>query len=167
MIEYAVLAALAAATAWLMRRKHLRRQAGAPVPGIPCMARQPAGAGRWRSGRVYAGQGAARWVPGRGAPVLLAGGRPTGVRAPSVKEGISINPGSRIVTYAYAAPAPADAASGGTSATAAADGADGADAVTATDDDAATAAAIEIAVMPLDLRELLAALGHEEGAEPA
>ncbi|MER5483886.1 hypothetical protein ABT024_11780 [Streptomyces sp. NPDC002812] len=129
MIEYVVLAGAAAGTAWLMRRKHLRRQAGAPVPGIPCMARRPAGSGRWRSGRVYADQGAARWVPGRGEPVVLTGARATGVRAPSVKEGISINPGSRIVTCAFAEDAE-DGDGGG----------------------------MEIAVMPLDLRELLAAL---------
>lgn len=125
MIEYVVLAGAAAGTGWLMRRKHLRRQAVAPVPGIPCMARRPAGTGRWRSGRVYAGQDAARWVPGRGEPVALTGGRVTGVRAPSMKEGISINPGSRIVTVGFA------------------------------EDDGG---GMEIAVMPLDLRELLAAL---------
>lgn len=129
MIEYVVLAGVAAGTGWLMRRKHLRRQAVAPVPGIPCMARRPAGTGRWRSGRVYADQGAARWVPGRGEPVALTGGRATGVRAPSVKEGISINPGSRIVTVEFAG-------DGG---------------------------GMEIAVMPLDLRELLAAV---EQADP-
>ncbi|WP_407839369.1 hypothetical protein ACE1OC_28265 [Streptomyces sp. DSM 116496] len=132
MIEYVVLAGAGAATAWLMRRKHRSRQAGAPVPGIPCMARRPAGSGRWRSGRVYADQGAARWVPGRGEPVALTGARATGVRAPSVKEGISINPGSRIVTCEF----PEGSGDGG-------DGAGG---------------AMEIAVMPLDLRELLAAL---------
>ncbi|MFD9305213.1 hypothetical protein ACFWCB_21550 [Streptomyces sp. NPDC060048] len=126
MIEYVFLAGVAAGTGWLMRRRHRQRLAGGPVPGIPCMAREPAGAGRWRSGRVYAEQGAARWVPGRGEPVVLTGGRATGVRVPSVKEGISINPGSRIVTCAY----------GGGS--------------------------IEIAVMPLDVRELLAALPQEE-----
>ncbi|WP_405493363.1 hypothetical protein [Streptomyces sp. NBC_00096] len=124
MIEFAFLAVGAAAIGWLVRRKHRERQAGGPVPGIPCMAREPAGRGRWRSGRVYGDQGAARWVPGRGAPVLLTGGRATAVRVPSVKEGISINPGSRIVTCAY------EGGAGG----------------------------IEIAVMPLDLRELLAAV---------
>ncbi|WP_327252525.1 hypothetical protein [Streptomyces sp. NBC_01244] len=136
MIEYVVLAGAAAGTGWLMRRKHLRRRAVAPVPGIPCMARRPAGTGRWRSGRVYADRGAARWVPGRGEPVILTGGRATGVRVPSVKEGISINPGSRIVTCAFE------------------DG--GAGAVGS----AGAAGDMEIAVMPLDLRELLAALGQ-------
>lgn len=122
------MAVLAAAGAgWLLRRKHLARTAAGPVPGIPCMARQPAGEGRWRPGRVYADQGAARWVPRRGEPVPLPGGRATGVRAPSVREGLSINPGSRIVSCAY---------EGGT---------------------------MEIAVMPLDLRELLAAMAQAPG----
>lgn len=139
MIEYVVLAGAAAGTAWLMRRKHRSRQAGAPVPGIPCMARRPAGSGRWRSGRVYADQGAARWVPGRGEPVALTGARATGVRVPSVKEGISINPGSRIVTCEFAEDSGGDDGSGG----------------------------MEIAVMPLDLRELLAAVPQESPEETA
>ncbi|QES54504.1 hypothetical protein DEJ51_09855 [Streptomyces venezuelae] len=87
------------------------------------MVRIPAGEGRWRVGRVYGERGVARWVPQRGEPVVLPGGRATGIRVPSVKEGISINPGSRIVTCAY---------DGGGS--------------------------IEIAVMPLDVRELLEAV---------
>lgn len=91
------------------------------------MVRIPAGEGRWRAGRVYAEEGVARWVPERGEAVVLPGGRATGVRVPSVKEGISINPGSRIVTCAY---------DGGGS--------------------------IEIAVMPLDVRELLEAVPQAE-----
>ncbi|MEV6957131.1 hypothetical protein [Streptomyces sp. NPDC051183] len=123
MIEFVLAASVAAGAGWLLRRKHRARVAAGPVAGIPCMARRPAGEGRWRIGRVYAEPGAARWVPRRGAPVVLAEGRATGVRMPSVREGISINPGSRIVTCTYA--------DGGT---------------------------MEIAVMPLDLRELLAAV---------
>ncbi|MFE4259873.1 hypothetical protein [Streptomyces sp. NPDC056883] len=138
MIEYVVLAGAAAGTAWLMRRKHRSRQAATPVPGIPCMARRPAGIGRWRSGRVYADQGEARWVPGRGEPVVLTGGRATAVRAPSVKEGISINPGSRIVTCTLGDGSGEVGGDGG----------------------------IEIAVMPLDLRELLAAVPQADGAAP-
>ncbi|WP_329386123.1 hypothetical protein OG625_27010 [Streptomyces sp. NBC_01351] len=130
MIEYVVMAAGAAGVGWLMRRKHLSRVAAGPIPGIPGMARRPAGEGRWRSGRLYVDQGAARWVPGRGEPVPLPGGRATAVRAPSVREGISINPGSRIVTCAYEG--------GGT---------------------------MEIAVMPLDLRELLGALPQDDAPE--
>lgn len=128
-----VVVVLAAAGAgWLLRRKHLARTATGPVPGIPGMARRPAGEGRWRAGRVYADEGAARWVPQRGEPVPLPGGRATGVRVPSVKEGISINPGSRIVTCTY---------EGGGS--------------------------IEIAVMPLDLRELLEAVGQTDTDTPS
>ncbi len=95
------------------------------------MARQPAGAGRWRPGRVYADGGAARWVPERGEAVELPGGRATGLRVPSIKEGISINPGSRIVACTY---------EGGGS--------------------------IEIAVMPLDVRELLEALPQADAPSP-
>ncbi|WP_030730604.1 hypothetical protein [Streptomyces sp. NRRL S-237] len=120
MIEIAGVVLGAVAAGWLLRRKHRARTAAAPVPGIPCMVRIPAGQGRWRAGRVYGDQGAARWVPSRGEPVALPGGRATAIRVPSVKEGISINPGSRIVTCAYDG--------GGT---------------------------VEIAVMPLDVRELL------------
>ncbi|MFD9411956.1 hypothetical protein ACFWBN_33780 [Streptomyces sp. NPDC059989] len=122
-IEIVLVLLGAAGAGWLLRRKHLARVAAGPVPGIPGMARRPAGEGRWRPGRLYADEGAARWVPERGEPLPLPGGRATDVRAPSVKEGISINPGSRIVTCAYD-----------------------------------TGGSIEIAVMPLDLRELLAAL---------
>ncbi|MFD3804625.1 hypothetical protein ACFWSF_36680 [Streptomyces sp. NPDC058611] len=133
MIEIVVALLAAAGAGWLLRRKHLRRVAAGPVPGIPCMARQPAGAGRWRPGRVYAEEGEARWAPVRGEPVPLPDGRAAAVRAPSVKEAMSINPGSRIVTCAYG--------DGGT---------------------------IEIAVMALDLRELLEVVprpGNDPDAE--
>lgn len=103
MIEYAVLAVGAVGAGWLLRRKHRQRVAAGPVAGIPGMARVPAGAGRWRPGRLHAGPGgAARWVPSRGEPVTLTGARATALRAPSVKEAMSINPGSRIVTCACA-----------------------------------------------------------------
>ncbi|MFB8398749.1 hypothetical protein [Streptomyces yangpuensis] len=127
MIEYVLLAGGVVGVGWLVRRKHLARAGAGPVPGIPGMARQPAGQGRWRPGRVYAEGGAARWVPERGEAVTLPGGRATGLRVPSMKEGISINPGSRIVACTYDG--------GGT---------------------------IEIAVMPLDVRELLEALPRAE-----
>ncbi|MFJ9943622.1 hypothetical protein [Streptomyces erythrochromogenes] len=131
MIEYVLLAGGVVGVGWLVRRKHRARSAAAPVPGIPGMARQPAGAGRWRPGRLYADGGGARWVPERGAAVELPGGRATGLRVPSIKEGISINPGSRIVACTY---------EGGGS--------------------------IEIAVMPLDVRELLEALPQADASSP-
>ncbi|MFE2329238.1 hypothetical protein ACFXD5_35950 [Streptomyces sp. NPDC059385] len=131
MIEYVVMAGVAAGTGRLLRRKHRQRVAAGNVAGVPGMARQPAGEGRWRMGRLYVEEGAARWVPRRGEPVPLPGARATGVRAPSVREGMSINPGSRIVTCGYEG--------GGT---------------------------IDIAVMPLDLREVLAALPGPGTADP-
>ncbi|MFB7467192.1 hypothetical protein ACFCZ1_27460 [Streptomyces sp. NPDC056224] len=131
MIEIVVVV-LAAGAGWLLRRKHRARIAAGPVSGIPGMAREPAGEGRWRMGRVYAGPGAARWVPRRGEPLPLPGGHVTGVRVPSLREGVSINPGSRIVRCTYEG--------GGT---------------------------IEIAVMPLDLRELLAAVSPPDADTPS
>ncbi|MCX5197022.1 hypothetical protein OOK31_24520 [Streptomyces sp. NBC_00249] len=131
MIEFALFALLAAATGWLVRRKHRQRLAAGSPQGIPGMARCPAGSGRWRPGRLYADQGAPRWQPGRGPAVPLEGARATGVRVPTVREGISINPGSRIVTCAL----PRD---GG---------------------------AVEIAVMPLDLRPLLEAVPQTEAGD--
>ncbi|MEU8778607.1 hypothetical protein [Streptomyces sp. NPDC048606] len=104
MIEFLCLAALAAATGWLVRRKQRQRVAAGPPAGIPGMARRPAGEGRWRAGTLHGDQGApedggalARWEPRRGPAVALAGARATGVRVPTVREGVSINPGSRIV----------------------------------------------------------------------
>ncbi|MET9691876.1 hypothetical protein ABZY81_25905 [Streptomyces sp. NPDC006514] len=101
MIEIVGVVLGAAGAGWLLRRKHRARLVAGPAAGIPGMGRVPAGEGRWRMGRVYVDQGAARWVPRRGESVALPGGRATGIRVPSVKEGISINPGSRIVTCAY------------------------------------------------------------------
>ncbi|MEU9032732.1 hypothetical protein [Streptomyces sp. NPDC048383] len=124
MIEFLVLGVVAAGAGWLVRRKHRTRQAAGKPVGIPCMARHPAGAGRWRAGRVHAGRGEVlRWEPRRGEAVPLSGARSTGVRVPTVREGIAINPGSRIVACAL---------QGG--------------------------GEIEIAVMPLDVRELLEAV---------
>ncbi|MEU6212508.1 hypothetical protein ABZ891_21725 [Streptomyces sp. NPDC047023] len=135
MIEIVVAALVVAGAGWLVRRKHRERLGAEPVPGIPGMARRPAGEGRWRPGRLYADGDAARWVPGRGEPLSLPGARATGLRVPTVREGISINPGSRIVTCVY---------DGGGS--------------------------IEIAVMPLDVRELLEAVPRADdpaGGDPA
>ncbi|WP_411105821.1 hypothetical protein [Streptomyces sp. cmx-4-9] len=123
MIEIVGVVLAAAGAGWLLRRRHRQRTAAGPPAGLPCMVRVPAGRGRWRPGRVHAGEGAVRWVPQRGEAVELSGGRVTGVRVPTVREGVAINPGSRIATCVQP---------------------DG--------------AALEIAVMPLDVRELLEAL---------
>ncbi|MFI5617501.1 hypothetical protein [Streptomyces sp. NPDC051567] len=130
MIEFVVLALVAAGAGWLARRKHRERTAAGPAPGIPCMARRRAGTGRWQAGRVDTDGGGARWSPRRGEPVPLDGARATGVRVPSVKEAISINHGSRIVTCLLP---------------------DG--------------TRTEIAVMPLDLRELLTVVPEADGGE--
>ncbi|MFJ1867065.1 hypothetical protein ACIOD1_20855 [Streptomyces sp. NPDC088097] len=124
MIEFVMFALLAGGAGWLFRRKHLKRQAAGSPAGIPGMARHPAGTGRWRAGRVHvAPDTGPRWEPQRGPVVALAGARATDLRVPSVREGIAINPGSRIVTCALP--------DGGS---------------------------VEIAVMPLDVRELLEAV---------
>ncbi|MEV6728499.1 hypothetical protein [Streptomyces sp. NPDC051364] len=150
MIEFLALAAAAVGVGWLVRRRHRQRVAAGSPDGIPCMARHPAGAGRWRMGRVFPGPGGARWVPRRGEPVPLPGGRATGVRVPSVKEGISINPGSRIVACTYGTVEDDAGGEGG-------EGGEG----------GAGGGSIEIAVMPLDLRELLAAVPPPEADTPS
>ncbi|MGW0394244.1 hypothetical protein ACWDYJ_25830 [Streptomyces sp. NPDC003042] len=131
MIEFVLLAVGAVGAGWLLRRKHLERVAAGRPAGIPGMARRPAGEGRWRVGRVHVDQGVARWEPRRGPAVPLTGARATGLRVPSVREGISINPGSRIVTCLL---------EGGEE--------------------------MEIAVMPLDVRELLAAVPQADEDTP-
>ncbi|WP_234378481.1 hypothetical protein, partial [Streptomyces sp. H036] len=50
------------------------------------------GGGTQREGQCAA-EGVAGWVPERGEAVELPGGRTTGLRGPSMKEGIFINPG--------------------------------------------------------------------------
>lgn len=102
MFGFLFLAVLAALTGRLVRRLQRRRAAAGSPTGVPCMARRPAGRGRWRAGRVEVDQGAAR-LTWRGPAVDLTGARATAVRPPSVREGLSINPGSRIVTCALPA----------------------------------------------------------------
>ncbi|MET9699752.1 hypothetical protein ABZY31_22905 [Streptomyces sp. NPDC006529] len=105
MIEFVCVLLVAGGAGWLVRRRLRRRAAAGPdaAPlGIPGMARLPAGQGRWRMGRVCGGPGEVRWVPARGEPVALDGVRSTGVRSPSVREGMSINPGSRILSCVHA-----------------------------------------------------------------
>ncbi|MFE2252070.1 hypothetical protein ACFXC2_35885, partial [Streptomyces lavendulae] len=63
MIEFLLFGLVAAAAGLLLRRKHRRRQAAGPPAGIPCMARRPAGEGRWRPGRVHADGAGPRWEP--------------------------------------------------------------------------------------------------------
>ncbi|MEU2241311.1 hypothetical protein ABZ572_18130 [Streptomyces sp. NPDC018338] len=105
MIELAFLAALAALVGWLVNRKRQQRStaiAAGEVAGVPCMLKWAAQGSRWRAGRLLIGAGPPAWKPSRGkAEVTLpADLRRTGTRSPSVREGMSINPGSRIVECA-------------------------------------------------------------------
>ncbi|MCB5164188.1 hypothetical protein LG634_04970 [Streptomyces bambusae] len=86
----------------------LRRSLGRPAaqaapaapPGVHCMLRRTALARRWRPGRLLTGAVPLGWAPsfGRGSlQTLPADLRRTGVRGPTVREGMSVNPGSRIV----------------------------------------------------------------------
>ncbi|MGC5343040.1 hypothetical protein [Streptomyces sp. DT171] len=99
-------------SSWRKLRRALRRQAsrrrgaqgmGAAPVGIPCMLKWEARSARWRTGRLVAGEaGSLTWIPswGKREVALPAELRRTGARAPSVREGMSFNPRSRIVECA-------------------------------------------------------------------
>ncbi|MFD6416082.1 hypothetical protein [Streptomyces sp. NPDC060194] len=98
-----VVLAVAALAVGAIRRRAAERAGAALEPGpvgIPCMLRREAEGTRWRAGTLLPGT-PVRWqpTPARGRPPvdLPADLRRTGVRSPSVREGISINPGSTIV----------------------------------------------------------------------
>ncbi|MEU3482707.1 hypothetical protein ACI2LO_14930 [Streptomyces sp. NPDC033754] len=102
MIEFAFFAALAALVGWLVNRKRQQRSttiAAGEVAEVPCMLKWAAQGSRWRAGRLLIGANPPAWKPSRGKPevALPADLRRTGTRSPSVREGMSINPGSRIV----------------------------------------------------------------------
>ena len=86
-----------------MRRKRRQRSdavaAGEPA-GVPCMLKWAAQGARWRAGRLLVpGAGPLVWTPSlrKSETELPAGLRRAEVRAPSVREALAINPGSRIV----------------------------------------------------------------------
>ncbi|WP_435973315.1 hypothetical protein [Streptomyces sp. Qhu_M48] len=98
-------AGAAALVGRLMNRKRRQRSdalAAGEVAGVPCMLKWSAQGSRWRPGRLLIGAGPPVWKAswGRREAALPADLRRTGTRSPSVREGISINPGSRIVEYA-------------------------------------------------------------------
>ncbi|MFF1833801.1 hypothetical protein ACFVXE_06300 [Streptomyces sp. NPDC058231] len=101
-IDFVVLGVVASLVGVLIRRRHRQRSepaaTGAPA-GIPCMMRWPARGGRWRPGHllVHAVPPAWRASYGKQLVVLPDDLRRTAVRAPSTREGLVINPGSRIV----------------------------------------------------------------------
>ncbi|MEU0368744.1 hypothetical protein ABZ070_00495 [Streptomyces sp. NPDC006283] len=102
LIEVLAAAAAAALVGRLVLRR--RRQRAALVDageeaGIPCMLKRSTGGSRWRPGRLLIGTGPLAWQASWGGrrSALPAGLRRTGVRAPSMREALGINPGSRIV----------------------------------------------------------------------
>ncbi|WP_234323049.1 hypothetical protein [Streptomyces bikiniensis] len=106
MIGIPMLLAAAALATWLVRRKARQRVEAAGRGdgiGVPCMLRHPAREGRWLRGRMLVGPSGTTWAPSTraGAAVSLpAELRRTGLRAPSLREAITINGGSRIVECA-------------------------------------------------------------------
>ncbi|MFB7027479.1 MULTISPECIES: hypothetical protein [unclassified Streptomyces] len=106
MIEIPMALAAGALVTWLFRRKVRQRAEGAgrgDEIAVPCMLRHPAREGRWLRGRMRVGPAGMTWDPGSraGAAVSLpAELRRTGLRAPSLREAMTINGASRIVECA-------------------------------------------------------------------
>ncbi|WP_225802692.1 hypothetical protein [Streptomyces sp. NK15101] len=102
MLELVFFVAAAALVGWMMSRKQRQRSTatadGEPA-GVPCMLKWSAQGSRWRAGRLLIGAGPLVWKPslGRREAALPADLRQTGVRSPSLREAVAINPGSRIV----------------------------------------------------------------------
>ncbi|WP_315904329.1 hypothetical protein [Streptomyces sp. ASQP_92] len=63
------------------------------------MLRWSAQGSRWKAGRLLIGAGALAWKPslGKQETVLPADLCQAGVRSPSLREAVAVNPGSRIV----------------------------------------------------------------------
>ncbi|SBT88989.1 hypothetical protein GA0115233_100639 [Streptomyces sp. DI166] len=102
-IELAMCVAAAGLVGWLVRRKRQQRStataAGEPA-GLPCMLRWSAQGARWRPGRLLIGEaGPLVWQPswGKREAALPAGLRQTGLRSPTMREAMGLNPRSRIV----------------------------------------------------------------------
>ncbi|MFE5512924.1 hypothetical protein ACFQ9J_20515 [Streptomyces sp. NPDC056529] len=106
MIEILMALAAGGLVAWLVRRKARQRVEDAgrgDEIAVPCMLRHPAREGRWLRGRMLMGPAGMTWDPGSraGAAVSLpAELRRTGLRAPSLREAMTINGASRIVECA-------------------------------------------------------------------
>ncbi|TXS50124.1 hypothetical protein EAO77_27835 [Streptomyces sp. t39] len=84
-----------------MRRKHQQRStamAAGEVAGVPCMLKWPAQVSRWRAGRLLAGANPLIWKSTFGNQATLpADLRKVGVRSPSLREAVAVNPGCRVV----------------------------------------------------------------------
>ncbi|MFE3516104.1 hypothetical protein [Streptomyces sp. NPDC059166] len=102
MIELTMGVVAAALIGWLMRRRQQQRSTaiadGKPA-GVPCMLKWSAQGSRWRAGRLLISAGPLVWKPSFGTQeaVLPADLCRAGVRSPSLREAVAVNPGSRIV----------------------------------------------------------------------
>jgi hypothetical protein len=104
-IDCVVLGVVGSLVGMLIRRRHRQRSAraadGAPT-GVPCMIKRASHGNRWRPGQLLINAKPLTWRPayGRSAVVLPDDLHRTAVRAVSTREGLVINPGSRIVECA-------------------------------------------------------------------
>ncbi|MCX5396125.1 hypothetical protein [Streptomyces sp. NBC_00102] len=102
MFELVIGVVAAALVGRLMRRKQQQRStaiaAGEPA-GVPCRLKWSAQGSRWRAGRLLISPGPLVWKPSLGSQeiVLPADLRQAGLRSPSLREAVSVNPGSRIM----------------------------------------------------------------------
>ncbi|MER8042533.1 hypothetical protein [Streptomyces sp. NPDC094032] len=105
MIELVVLVAVVVLVGWLVVRKQKQRSAAiasGEEAGVPCMLKWPAQGARWKAGRLLIGGGSGGslvWQPSSGKQEvpLPTDLRRTGLRPPTMREGMTINPSSRIV----------------------------------------------------------------------
>ncbi|MFB9434607.1 hypothetical protein [Streptomyces showdoensis] len=102
MIEVVVGMAGAALVGWLIHRKQQQRSsaiASGQQAGVHCMLKFAERGSRWKAGRLLIGAGPLVWKPsfGRKETALPADLRQAELRSPSMREGMSINPASRIV----------------------------------------------------------------------
>ncbi|MEV0491687.1 hypothetical protein [Streptomyces atratus] len=104
-IDCVVLGVVGSLVGVLIRRRHRQRSAraaaGAPT-GIPCMIKRPSHGNRWRPGQLLTHATPLTWRPAYGTSTVVLPDdlHLTAVRAVSTREGLVINPGSRVVECA-------------------------------------------------------------------
>lgn len=99
MIELALFATAAAVAGWLIRRKQRQRSAQIPAEkptDVPCMLKRQ---GRWRPGHLSIGTDPLVWEHAlrKQRVALPTDLRHVGLRRPTLREMLTINPGSRVV----------------------------------------------------------------------
>ncbi|MEW2634545.1 hypothetical protein AB0903_23625 [Streptomyces sp. NPDC048389] len=105
MVELVLFGALASLVGWLVHRKQRQRSSAATAKdetGIACMVKGGPGGARWRPGRLLTGAGPLAWKASWGGRtvVLPTGLRRTGLRPPSMREALGLNPRARIIECA-------------------------------------------------------------------